>query len=110
MTNEHVKKSKTRVASTKNCRSRCEDLVADKSEKRLPQVVRACLAASGDQLRMPKAQILNFDRMITAWHRSDKTRKPLDEFPRVAPALATSLVASVANPKAFRSGRDFSAS
>ena len=30
-------------------------------------------------------------------------------FPGVGPALATALVASVADPRAFRSGRDFSA-
>jgi transposase len=33
----------------------------------------------------------------------------LDELPGVGPALATALVASVADPKAFRAGRDFSA-
>ena len=69
----------------------------------------ACLAALGAQLRMLKAQILEFDRMINAWHRSNETSKRLDEIPGVGPALATALVASVADPRAFRSGRDFSA-
>jgi transposase len=58
---------------------------------------------------MLKAQILEFDRMITVWHRSNETSKRLDEIPGVGPALATALVASVVDPKAFRSGRDFSA-
>src|SRR5277367_585367 len=35
--------------------------------------------------------------------------KRLDEIPGVGPVLATALVASIADPKAFRSGRDFSA-
>jgi hypothetical protein len=47
--------------------------------------------------------------MIIAWHRGDETSKRLDELPGVGPALATALVASVADPRAFRSGRDFSA-
>ena len=85
------------------------DIVADARDTRLPEVARACLAALGNQLRMLKAQILNFDRMITAWHRSNETSKRLDALPGVGPALATALVASVADPKAFRSGRDFSA-
>jgi transposase len=85
------------------------DVVADANDKRLPEVARACLGALGAQLRMLKAQILNFDRMITAWHRSNETSKRLDELPGVGPALATALVASVADPKVFRSGRDFSA-
>ena len=84
-------------------------VVADPSDKRVPEVARACLAALGTQLRMLKAQILEFDRMINAWHRSNETSKRLDEIPGVGPALATALVASVADPKAFRSGRDFSA-
>jgi transposase len=85
------------------------DVVSDPSDERLPDIARACLAALGEQLRMLKAQILNFDRMITAWHRSNETSKRLDELPGVGPALATALVASIADPKAFRSGRDFSA-
>ena len=84
-------------------------VVADASDKRLPEIARACLAALGAQLRMLKAQILEFDRMINAWHRSNETSRRLDEIPGVGPALATALVASVADPRAFRSGRDFSA-
>jgi transposase len=85
------------------------DLVADVSDKRLPENARACLLALGAQLRTVKAQILNFDRHIMACHRSNEASKGLDEIPGVGPALATALVASVADPKAFRSGRDFSA-
>jgi transposase len=84
-------------------------VVADPSENRVPEVARACLAALGAQLRVLKAQILEFDRMINAWHRSSETSKRLDEIPGVGPALATALVATVADPKAFRSGRNFSA-
>ena len=46
--------------------------------------------------------------MIRARHRSSEASRRLDDIPGVGPALATALVASVADPKAFRSGRDFS--
>src|SRR5437773_2211501 len=85
------------------------DVVADASDKRLPEIARACLLALGAQLRTLKVQILNFDRQIMAWHRSNEASKRLDEIPGVGPALATALVASVPDPKAFRSGRNFSA-
>jgi transposase len=85
------------------------EVVADIADHRLPEVARACLAALGSQLRALKAQILEFDRRIIAWHRSSATSKRLDAIPGVGPALATALVASIADPKAFRSGRDFSA-
>jgi transposase len=84
-------------------------VVADSNDKRLPDVARGCVAALGAQLRMLKTQILEFDRRIMAWHRSNETSQRLDKIPGVGPALATALVASVADPKAFRSGRDFSA-
>ena len=84
-------------------------VVADPGDKRVPEVARACLAALGAQLRKLKEQILEFDRMIMAWHRSNETSKRLHYIPGVGPMLATALVASVADPKAFRSGRNFSA-
>jgi transposase len=80
-------------------------IVTDASDPRVPKVARACVAALGAQLRMLKAQILEFDRRILASHRSNETSRRLD----AGPALATALVASVANPRAFRSGRNFSA-
>jgi len=84
-------------------------IASDGNDKRLPDVARVCIAALGAQLQMLKARILEFDRLIMAWHRSNQVSKRLDELPGVGPALATALVASVADPKAFRSGRDFSA-
>ena len=84
-------------------------IVAEASDKRLPEVARACVTALGAQLRVLKAQILQFDRMIMAWHRSSEASRRLDDIPGVGPVLATALVASVADPKVFRSGRDFSA-
>src|SRR5260370_18319584 len=84
-------------------------IAADANDKRLPEVARACVIALGAQLRMLKAQILEFDRMINAWHRSNEASRRLDDIPGVRPTLATALISSIADPKVFRSGRDFSA-
>ena len=84
-------------------------VVADQNDKRLPEVARACLAVLGAQLQSLKAQILQFDRQIMVWHRSNETSKRLDAIPGAGPKLATALVSSIGDPKAFRSGRDFSA-
>lgn len=65
-------------------RKSVEDLlriVVDAKDKRMPEIARTCLAALGAQLRMLKAEILEFDRMINAWHRSNKTSKELGRFP-----------------------------
>ena len=85
------------------------NVVADPSDKRVPAIARACLAALGAQLRRLKQQVLEFDRMIMAWHRSNEVSRRLDVIPGVGPVLATALVATVADPKVFHSGRNFSA-
>ena len=84
-------------------------VIADPADKRIPEIARACLAALGTQLQRLKEQLVEFDRMIMAWHRSDETSRRLDEAPGIGPMLATAVVATVADPKAFRSGRNFSA-
>src|SRR3979409_321568 len=69
---------------------------AQSRAQRTPEVARACLAALGNQLLSLKEQIVKFDRMIMAWHRSKQTSKRLHYIPGVGTMLATGLVASVA--------------
>src|ERR1700691_4829559 len=85
------------------------NVVADRCDRRVPEMARACLSAFGAQLRRIQEQVLEFDRLIRAWHRSDEMSMRLDEAPGVGPVLATAVVATVADPKSFRSGRNFSA-
>ena len=85
------------------------EAVANPNDQLIPEIARGCLLALGAQLRRIKQQVLEFDRMIRAWHQSNQTCRRLDDCPGVGPALATAIVASVADPKVFRSGRDFSA-
>ena len=68
-------------------------------EKRL-----TLLAPGGGTVEAPV-----FRFRILARHRSNETSRRLDAIPGIGPALATALVASVADPNAFRSGRNFSA-
>lgn len=85
------------------------DVVANPEDERVPETARMCLLLLDKQLQLVKAQVLELDQRLSAWHRSNQTCKRLDAIPGIGPALATALVASVADPKAFRSGRDFSA-
>jgi len=67
------------------------------SQRRRHQVIRECSGnaiALGAQLRMLRGSILKFDRVITAWHRSDETSQRLDESPGLGPALTNALIAS----------------
>lgn len=49
------------------------NVVADLSDKRLPDLVRARVAALSAQRRTLKAQVRQFGRMIMAWNRSNET-------------------------------------
>ena len=56
-------------------------VVADPSDKRLPEVARVCLSVLGTQLLSLKEQIVEFDRTIMDWHRSNETSKRLHYIP-----------------------------
>jgi len=56
-------------------------IVADPNDKRVSEVARACLAALGGQLLSLKQQIVEFDRMILAWHRSNRRANAFITFP-----------------------------
>ena len=53
-----------------------------------------------------KRQILEADRRILAWHRSNELSRRLETIPGVGPLIATALVASIPDPHAFGSARD----
>jgi transposase len=89
-----------------------DDLVAvikDAKDRRIPDLVRTCLFALAIQIDALRQQIRILDRRLVGWNRTSELCRRLDAIPGVGPALATALAASVADPKAFRSGRDFSA-
>src|SRR5258708_35729396 len=69
------------------------NVVADPNDKRVPEMARACLLAFGAQLRGIKEQILEFDRLIRAWHRSNENSRWLVVTPYVYPVRSTALFA-----------------
>ena len=84
-------------------------IIEDRRDARIPELVRSCLTGLKIQLEALSDQIRILDRRLAGWSRTDETCKRLDAIPGIGPALSTALVASVADPKAFKSGRDFSA-
>ncbi len=84
-------------------------IVADPADDRLPAAARACLQMLAAQLAVVKAQILKNDRRIMADARTTELGRRLMAIPGVGPQLASALVASVADPAIFRTGRDLAA-
>lgn len=85
------------------------EVVADAEDERLPADARTCLHMLAAQLSVVKAQILENDRRIMADARRIELGQRLMAIPGVGPLLASALVATVADPSIFRSGRDLAA-
>jgi transposase len=84
-------------------------ILDDAGDVRVPTTARTCLLMLVSQLRLVNEQILASDRCIIACARSTEAGRRLMEIPGVGPLLASALVATVADPKAFRSGRNLAA-
>jgi transposase len=83
--------------------------IGDGQDARIPDVARTCLKVLVMQLQLVNRHILEADRRVLAWHRSNEASRRLDRIPGIGPLIATALVASVPNPQAFKSGRDLAA-
>lgn len=89
--------------------NRLLEIIADRADVRISQDVRHCLEMLAAQLRIVKAQILENDRRILASARETELGRRLMEIPGVGPLLASAFVATIAEPKIFRSGRNLAA-
>jgi transposase len=78
-------------------------------DDRIPAPARDCLLALRDQLSLARQQIVEADKRILACHRENELSRRLEEIPGVGPLIATALVASVPDPRAFKSARDLPA-
>lgn len=78
-------------------------------DDQVPAEARTCLEMLVAQLTLLNDQILETDRRIRTNARATKTGRRLMDVPGVGPLLASALVASIPEPKAFRSGRNLAA-
>ena len=81
-------------------------LAADQTLPLLAQEMFAQLGKAYDQVQ---ARFKEVDAKLLAWHRSHRVSRSLAQIPGVGPIGASLLVMKAPDPKAFRSGRDFSA-
>ena len=78
-------------------------------DPRVPEEARTCLEFLVAQLRLVNLQVLETDRKIRTSARSTEVGRRLMTIPGVGPVLASALIATVAEPKAFKSGRNLAA-
>jgi transposase len=89
--------------------SRLVDIIASGEDDRIPDVTRRALMCLVDQYCLLQGQILELDRQVMAWHKSNEASKRLATIPGIGPLAASALVASVGNATSFNNGRSFAA-
>jgi transposase len=75
----------------------------------LPALAREMLGVLAAQLRELAARVEEVDARLLEWHRSQPVSRRLETIPGVGPIAASAIVATVGDPRQFRSGRHFAA-
>lgn len=84
-------------------------VISDPEDERLPSLARSCLESLATALMTVDQEIVTSDRQILVWHRSNEASRRLESIPGIGPIIATALIASVADPSIFKSGREMAA-
>jgi hypothetical protein len=85
------------------------EVVHDAADERVPVEARGCLVMLAAQLQLVNEQVLETDRLIRTNARSTEMGRRLMEIPGVGPLLASALVGTIADPSAFKTGRNLAA-
>jgi transposase len=72
-------------------------------------VARQVLQVLACQLEQIEAAITALERQLLAWHKTNPVSQRLASIPGIGPIIATAIATTVADPKVFRSGREFAA-
>ena len=84
-------------------------IIADEKDDRLPIDARASLIVLAAQLQALQTMIGSIEKRLLVQHRANEASKRLESVPGIGTIGASAIVATVTDPNAFRSGRDFAA-
>jgi transposase len=84
-------------------------IIAGERDARLPVDAQASLIVLAAGLHAAQTMIGSIDKRIIVEHRSNEASKRLRSIPGIGLVGASAIVATVQDPKVFRSGRDFAA-
>src|ERR1700738_1309532 len=84
-------------------------IIAGAADGRLPAEAHASLIVLAAELHAMRTLIASIEKRMIAQHRSDEASKRLRSIPGIGLVGATAIVATITDPKAFRSGRDMAA-
>lgn len=88
---------------------RLRAVIEDGEDGRLPDLARQSLSILLSQIDALDAAIVELDRRIATWHRSDEVSQRLASIPGIGTLTAATFAAAVPDASFFRSGREFAA-
>ena len=84
-------------------------IIADEKDARLPIDARASLIVLATQLQALHTMIGSIEKRLIVQHRANEASRRLESVPGIGLIGASAITATVTDPNAFRSGRDFAA-
>ena len=92
-------------------RAHVRDLLAvlDSRHDLVPDLARQTLFLLAQMIASLSEQVRKIEIELMAWHRTNVVSRRLETIPGIGFITATALAATVGNPRAFRSGRQFAA-
>jgi transposase len=84
-------------------------LLRTEGAERLPAIAAEMLDVLAAQLRAVAERIDEVEARLLAWHRDDEASRRLQGVPGIGAVTASALVATVGDPRQFKSGRQFAA-
>ena len=91
-----------------NVTKRVSEILEDASNE-LPAPFRHLIDRLTAHLKELDRQVKEFEQEIIAWHRSSDLSRELEKIPGIGPLAASALVASIADARSFKNGRQVSA-
>jgi len=85
------------------------EMIEYPEDERFPALARVALGPLVEQLRMAQIQILDLEKKLMAWHRTNEASRRLEAIPGVGVITATALVATIGDESQFHSGRQLAA-
>ncbi len=79
------------------------------ADAQLPGLAKELFATQGREYARLKVEIRKIEAKLMAWHKHNELSRRLAQIPGIGPIGAVLTTMKVANPRAFRCGRDFSA-
>ena len=89
--------------------TKCIPELLEDASNELPVPFRELIDRLAEHLKELDRQVKDLEKQIIIWHRNNEHSRKLEKIPGIGPLTASALIASIADARAFNSGRQVSA-